>query len=98
METKVINEIYFQEIDENTEKKGSINNQKVLMSSTVNVDATVGSCVKTIGDILNLKNEDIIVLDKKSSELIDVRVNEVKTLKGETLFIEDKLSVRVLEF
>lgn len=98
METKVINEVYFQEIDKNEAKKGAINNQKAIIHSSVDIDATVGSCVKTIGDILNLKNEDVIVLDKKTDELIDVRINETKTLKGETLYVDGKLGVRILEF
>lgn len=98
METKIINEIYFQEIDKDSVEKGIINNQKAIINAEVDFDATVGSTIKTIGDILELKVDDIVIFNKKSEELYDIRVNKVECAKGETLYIDGKLGVRIMEF
>lgn len=98
MESKVINEVYFQELDGESVKKGPMNNKKAIINAEVDFDATVGSTVKTIGDILELKVEDVIVFNKKSDELYDVRVNKVECARGETLYIDGKLGIRLLEF
>lgn len=98
MENQVINEVYFHELNKDSVEKGYINNQKAIMNAEISFDATVGSTVKTIENIMELKVEDIIVLGKKSDELIDVRINGVKCAMGETLFVDGKLGVRLLEF
>lgn len=98
MEKKVFDEVYFQEFDEENVKKGPINNKKAIINANVDVDATIGSTIKTIGDILNLKVDDVVMFNKKSEELYDVRVNKVECLKGETLYIDGKLGIRILEF
>lgn len=97
MESKVINEVYFQELDKDSVKRGAINNQKAIINAEVDFDITIGSTVKTIGDILELKVEDVIIFNKKSDELYDVRVNKVECAKGETLYIDGKLGIRLLE-
>lgn len=98
METKVINEVYFQELDKESVEKGLINNQKAIINAKVDFDATVGSTIKTIGDILELKVDDIVIFNKKSDELYDIRVNKVECAKGETLYIDGKLGVRIMDF
>lgn len=98
MENQVINEVYFQELDKDSMEKGDINNQKAIMNAEVSFDATVGSTIRTIENIMELKVEDIIILGKKADELIDVRINGVKCAQGETLFVDGKLGVRLLEF
>lgn len=98
MENTVINEVYFQELNKGIVEGGYINNQKAIMNSEISFDATVGSTVKTIENIMELKVEDVIVLGKKSDELIDVRINGIKCAEGETLFVDGKLGIRLLEF
>lgn len=98
MEKKVISEVDFQELSKDIVEGGPINNQKAIMNAEVSFDATVGSIEKTIANILELKVEDIVVLDKKSDDLIDIRVNGSDFAKGETLIVDGKLGVRLLEF
>lgn len=97
METKIVNELYFQELNENIEKKGLLDNKKAIINAEVEFDITIGSTIKTIGDILNLSKDDVVLFRKKSDELYDVRVNDVTFAKGETLYIDGKLGVRLLE-
>lgn len=98
MQSKVINEVYFQELDRDNVDKGLINNQKAIINGEVDFDLTIGSTKKTIGDILELKVDDVIVFNKTLEELYDIRINKVECAKGETLYIDGKLGVRLLEF
>ena len=98
MEKKVVNEINFQELNSEDVVRGQIDNQKAILNSGVNLDATIGSAERTISDILNIKVGDVIVLDKKAEDLVDIRVNETKFAKGETLMIDGKIGIKILEF
>lgn len=97
MSTKVINEVFFQEFDKENIKKGSIDNQKAIINANVNLDATIGTTTKTIRDMWELKVDDVILFNKKSEELYDIRVNEIKFAEGETLYMDGKLCVRLLQ-
>ena len=97
MYTKVINEVCFQELDKESVEAGYIDNQKAIVNSNVDLDATIGSTTKTIKDMWELKVDDVILFDKKTDELYDIRVNEVKFANGETLYIDGKLCIRLLQ-
>ena len=97
METKIINEIDFQEIDSSSIEKGYINNQKAIMNAEVELDVIAGTAKKTMRDILDLKVDDIVILNKKTDDLMGIRVNKVECAKGETLYVDDRLSIRMLQ-
>ena len=97
MSTKVINEVSFQEFDKENVKTGSIDNQEAIINASVDLDATIGSTTKTIRDMWELKVDDIILFNKKSEELYDIRVNEIKFAEGETLYMDGKLCIRLLQ-
>ena len=97
MDTKVINEVCFQELNKESVENGAIDNQKAIINSNVDLDATIGSTIKTIRDMWELKVDDVVLFDKKSDELYDIRVNEVEFASGETLYIDSKLCIRFLQ-
>lgn len=97
MNAKVINEVDFQELNKESEKGGFIDNKKAIINSQVDLDVTIGSAVKTIGDVLSLKVGDVIVFNKKSDKLYDIRVNQIECAGGETLYVDGKLNIRLLE-
>lgn len=98
MTKKIINEVDFQDLNNIKVEGGLMDNQKAILNSGLNLDATIGSTEKTISDILNIKVGDVIVLDKKAEDLVDIRVNETKFAKGETLMIDGKIGIKILEF
>ena len=74
------------------ESKGAILNSKL------DVSVILGKCKKNIKDIVNLQEGDIIFLDKTIDENLDIYVNDKYVASGESIKIEDKISVRITDF
>ena len=52
----------------------------------------------TIKYVLNLKEVDILCLDKTVDEDMDVNINGKNIALGESIKSDDKISVRILDF
>lgn len=74
------------------ESKGAILNSKL------DVSVILGKCKKNIKDIVNLQEGDIVFLDKTIDENLDIYVNDKYVASGESIKIEDKISVRITDF
>ena len=70
-------------------------NKNTILNAKVDVSVTLGKCKKSIKDILSLKDGDIICLDKNIDEDLDINVNDKCIAKGESIKIEDKISIRI---
>lgn len=73
-------------------------NKNTILNAKVDVSVTLGKCKKSIKDILNLKDGDIISLDKNIDEDIDININNKYIAKGQSIKIEDKISIRITKF
>lgn len=73
-------------------------NKNSILNAKVDVSVSLGRCKKSIKDILNLKDGDIICLDKNIDEDLDININDKCIAKGESIKIEDKISVRITDF
>lgn len=69
-----------------------------ILNSKLDVSVNLGKCKKSIKNILNLKEGDIIFLDKTLDENLDIYVNDKCIAIGESIKIEDKISVKITEF
>lgn len=69
-----------------------------LSDVDVNVAVSVGKCAKPFQEIMRLRAGDVIVLDKKKDDLVDVFVNEQFFIAGELVVANEKYSVRIVEF
>lgn len=69
-----------------------------ILSSKLDVSVILGKCKKNIKDIVNLQEGDIIFLDKTIDENLDIYVNDKYVASGESIKIEDKISVRIIDF
>ena len=49
-------------------------------------------------DILEIKEGDVICLDKTIDEDLDIYVNDKCVATGESIKIEDKISIRITNF
>ena len=47
---------------------------------------------------MNLQEGDIIFLDKTIDENLDIYVNDKYVASGESIKVEDKISVRIIDF
>lgn len=73
-------------------------NKNPILTAKVDVSVTLGKSKKNIKDILSLKEGDIICLDKTIDEDLDIYVNDKYVANGESIKIENKISVRITEF
>lgn len=89
-------EVEFEEL--NIKEIEPFENKNSILNAKVDVSVTLGKCKKSIKDILGLKDGDIICLDKNIDEDLDININDKCIAKGESIKIEDKISVRITEF
>lgn len=62
------------------------------------MSVVIGKCEKSIKDIIDLKVGDLIYLDKTVDEDLDIEINNKNVAKGETIKLDEKISVRISEF
>ena len=74
-------------------------NPKLSFLEDVNVklSISVGTIEKMLIEILALKEGDIIELDKKIDEYVDIRLNDKKFAIGEIVIANEKYGVRVVD-
>ena len=90
--------LYEVEFEALNKKMKPFENKNYILSAKVDVSVTLGKCKKNIKDILSLKEGNIICLDKTIDEDLDIYVNDKYVANGESIKIEDKISVRITEF
>ena len=59
------------------------------------LEVLVGSTREKISSIVNLKEGDILELDKYLEEPLDISINGVTIASGESMIINDKIAVRL---
>ena len=74
------------------------NDKSAILNAKLEVSVTMGSCKTSIKDILDLKTGDIIVLDKNMDEDLDININSKTVALGDPIKVDDKISVRLLDF
>ena len=63
----------------------------------VQVSAVLGRSRMEVGELLNLGPGNVIELDRKVGEAIDIYVNNRLVARGEVVLVEDKLGVTMTE-
>ena len=73
--------------------------QSVSLISDVELTclAELGSCVMTLGEIMDLKTDSIIKLNKTAGEPADIYINGNPIAKGEVLVLDNNFGIRILE-
>ncbi len=72
--------------------------EEVIFSSEVRLKAVLGKGQITIGDLLHLKNGDVILLEKKAEEPIEVLVEDVPKILGRLGIFKKQLAVQIEKF
>ena len=63
----------------------------------VNISAVLGRTHMDVSDLLKLKAGNIVELDRKIGEAIDIYVNNRLVARGEVVMVEDRLGVTMTE-
>jgi flagellar motor switch protein FliN/FliY len=62
---------------------------------TVEIWAELGEASMTVGEILNMKEETVIELDKPAGETVNLKINGRDFARGEVIIIGNNLGIRV---
>lgn len=73
----------------------SINAIEAISHADMELEVLVGSTREKISSIVNLKEGDILELDKYLEEPLDISINGVTIASGESMIINDKIAVRL---
>ena len=73
----------------------AIDSKKSILNSKLNVEVLIGSCKKNIEEILNLKDGDIITLDKSVDKDLDININNENVASGEIDIVDNKVAIRI---
>ena len=73
----------------------SINAIEAISHAEMELEVLVGSTREKISSIVNLKEGDILELDKYLEEPLDISINGVTIASGESMIINDKIAVRL---
>lgn len=63
----------------------------------VNITAVLGRTNMEVSDLLKLDEGDVVELDRKVGEAIDIFVNNRLVARGEVVLVEDRLGVTMTE-
>lgn len=93
---KEIKEIYEPQFEQLQKGEvASINAIEAISHAEMELEVLVGSTREKISSIVNLKEGDILELDKYLEEPLDISINGVTIASGESMIINDKIAVRL---
>jgi len=78
----------------NTQGTGKID---LLLETTVDVSATLGSVKMPIGELLRMGAGSVVPLDREAGRPVDLLLNGIPFAKGHLVVVGDRLGVRLTE-
>ncbi|MBL7139329.1 MAG: FliM/FliN family flagellar motor switch protein [Planctomycetes bacterium] len=69
----------------------------LLLDTTVEVSATLGSVQMPIGELLRMGTGSVILLDREVGDPVDVLLGGIPFAKGHLVVVENHLAVRLTE-
>lgn len=75
----------------------TLNNLKLLYDIDVNVSVVLGKLEKNLGFLLNLKEGEIVELNKNTEDYLEINLGNVPFGKGELVIVNDKFGVRLID-
>jgi len=84
-------EVHHQQNDQGTGK------MDLLLDTTVEVSATLGSVQMPIGELLRMGTGSVILLDRQTGDPVDLLLGGIPFAKGHLVVVENRLAVRLTE-
>lgn len=69
----------------------------LLLETTVNVSATLGSTKMSIGKLLRMGTGSVVPLDREAGQPVDLLLNGIPFAKGHLVVVQDRMAVRLTE-
>ena len=81
--------------DENVQKNAQ--DLEAVFEIPVNISAVLGRTYMEVSDLLRLDSGDVVEIDRKVGEAIDIYVNNRQIARGEAVLGDDRLGVTMTE-
>jgi len=72
--------------------------ERYVLSSKIDLSAILGKTIITLEDLLNLEEGDVIVLDKKIEEPVEIYVEGVPKMLGKLGVFKNRMAIQVQKF
>lgn len=72
-------------------------NNELIRNIKVRLSVCVGKCELTVKELLALKEESVLSLDKESNEPVDIMLDGKLVARGQLVAVEDNFGVRISE-
>lgn len=72
-------------------------NNELIRSVKVRVSASVGKCELTVKDLLALKEDAVLTLDKETQEPVEILLDGKIIARGHLVAVDDNFGVRISE-
>jgi len=83
--------------DADAEEKYSASDLEAVFDVPVSIAAVLGRTHMEVADLLKLEEGDVVELDRKVGEAIDIYVNNRLVARGEVVLVEERLGVTMTE-
>lgn len=81
----------------NDDRQRGASDLEAVFDVPVNISAVLGRTNVEVSDLLAMDEGDVIELDRKVGEAIDIFVNNRLVARGEVVLVEDRLGVTMTE-
>ncbi|MEM7619156.1 MAG: flagellar motor switch protein FliN [Pseudomonadota bacterium] len=81
--------------DESVQKNAQ--DLEAVFEIPVNISAVLGRTYMEVSDLLRLDSGDVVEIDRKVGEAIDIYVNNRLIARGEVVLVDDRLGVTMTE-
>ena len=94
-----IQKIELQELDEDAQKPGTLvpNNIDLIRDVKVQLATSLGRRELTVQELFNLKEGEVLGLDKLTTDPVDIYLDHRLVARGELVVVEDNFGVRITE-
>lgn len=82
------------QVEDETRTAGDL---EAVYDVPVNITAVLGRTHMEVADLLKLDEGDVVELDRRVGEAIDIYVNNRLVARGEVVLVEDRLGVTMTE-
>lgn len=72
-------------------------NLNLLQGVKVNMTVVVGEANTTLGELMNLKEQSVLKIDRPVNQPIDITVNGNVVARGQLVVVDDNFGVRITE-
>jgi len=96
---KSIQKIELTELDSESGQPGALVGGKldIIKNLKVRINVTAGSCEMTVKDILGLRENTVLTLDKQTDDPVDIWVDGALIARGSLVAVGDNFGVRITE-